>query len=169
MFLVFGAMFVLVFVILGVTICGIVVCGPILLLWSQYLKEKNPPERIRRIGNRVCLLCVSFFVALIPIILCGIVVNRMLQEQLISAASAGDTKTVERILRIGIDVDATDEGENTPLMRAAEGGYTDTVRVLLRYHAYVNHGGGNGDSALKLAQQHDYQDTVRVLKDAGAQ
>jgi len=169
MFEVFGAMFVIVFIIIGVGICILVFCVPVILAWSRYLKEKNPPERVRRIGNIACCCWLGFFLALIPITFCGIVGYNMLERQLISAASAGDTKTVERILRIGIDVDAAGEGSYSPLMLAAEGGHTDTVKVVLRYHPYVNKAGSHGDTALKLAQQHDHQDTIQVLKDAGAQ
>jgi len=163
-----GAIIVVVVVIISILICGTVVCGLVILAWSWYLKDANPPAWVRRIGNIACICCVCFFIALIPITLCGLIGYHMLGEQLISAASSGDNQTVERILRIGIDVDHMDDGRFSPLMHAAAEGHTDTVKLLLRYHADINHGGGNGDSALKLAQTYGHHDTVRVLKDAGA-
>ncbi len=167
--LIFGSFFVILIAAIGVTICGLLFRG-LVFLATPY-NEGDPSEPVRPVGKNACIVCIACIVVAIAVVLFSGFRKSRLEDQLISAATVGDTKTVERILNTGINVDATgsDDRRFTPLMSAACQGHTETVRALLRHHPYVNFTGGNGYTALSLARDNNHPDTARVLEDAGAQ
>jgi hypothetical protein len=165
-----GLMFVTMFAVIiggtGLIICALLYHGLLFLLSSQ--EEGKPSESARAVVNRFCICCVAIILVAIAFNWYGAFNDRRQEDQLVSAARMGDTKTVERILRTGIAVDAnSDETRFTPLMSAACEGHTDTVKALLRYHPDLNKPGDFG-TALSLARTNHHPDTARILEDAGA-
>ena len=143
-------------------LCGLLFWGPVILLWLNYLKKGKPSKPLRYIGN-------GFFLAFIVLILggCG---KMMLEGSLTSAAFEGDTATVERLINMGVDVNARDENwDYTPLMCAASNGHTETVKALLRHHPdlkYKTRSHGNM-TAVGVAIQNGHPDIVPLLEAAG--
>jgi hypothetical protein len=58
--------------------------------------------------------------------------------QLIQAAEAGDTATVQQLLKDGADIDGRDAQGRTPVMAATHGNRVDTVRALIEAGADIN-------------------------------
>ncbi len=81
----------------------------------------------------------------------------------ISAADAafrGDLKTVETLLRQGIDVNLTDADGRTALMLAAYNGHTEIAKLLLEHKAFVDAVDINGRTALMFAASGPFPETL---------
>ena len=78
-------------------------------------------------------------------------------QQMIDAATYGDTTRVSQLLESGADPQADD---NSPLQLAAANGHPDTVKVLLGHGA-----GGDDREALLEAAKSGYADVVALLAD----
>ena len=90
-------------------------------------------------------------------------------DALFRATVEGNTDMVKSLLSSpGVDVNATDERGNTPLLEAARYGHDDICRVLIAAGADVKAKDKDGKTALMLAVQNNHDDVVRVLKQAGA-
>ena len=72
-------------------------------------------------------------------------------EDLPAAAIAGDMHAVEKLLKLGFDVDARDAQDCTALIRAAGSGHADVVDVLLNHAADVTLSAKTGATALSAA------------------
>ena len=88
-------------------------------------------------------------------------------------AAAGSNKECEECLKLlltvkGINVDAFDKKERTPLYRAAEEGYNERVELLLKAHANVNKSGQVNFSPVYAAINGNHPQTLRILLEAGA-
>jgi len=82
---------------------------------------------------------------------------------------AGSADTVKALLvSPNVDVNATDEHGNTPLIEAARLGHNDIVRALLIAKADLKVKNDDGKTALMLASEGGHDETVRALTEAGA-
>lgn len=75
------------------------------------------------------------------------------------------TRSLERLIKAGALVDATDKDGKTALIAAAEVGDTEVVRFLLEQGADVMHTTKSGKNALKTALESGVMDCVEVLVD----
>ncbi len=90
--------------------------------------------------------------------------------RLIGAASDGDRKLVQRLLREEkIDVNVRDWDELTPLIPAASGGHLDVVKLLLKEGADVNAKDKDGITALMEASIMGHVKVVDLLLKEGAE
>ena len=90
-------------------------------------------------------------------------------DALFRAVRAGSADTVKALLvSPNVDVNATDEQGNTPLIEAARLGHDDIVRALLIARADPKLKNNDGKTALMLASEGGHDDTVKALTEAGA-
>jgi ankyrin repeat protein len=90
-------------------------------------------------------------------------------DALFRAVRAGSADTVKTLLvSPNVDVNATDEHGNTPLIEAARLGHDDIVRALLIARADPKVKNADGKTALMLASEGGHDDTVKALTEAGA-
>ncbi len=87
---------------------------------------------------------------------------------LISAARAGNTKEVKRLIDEKVDLNAGSVGGTTALMQAARSGYTEIVTMLLANGADTGKTDDNGETALMYAARASRPDMVEMLIQAGA-
>ena len=85
-----------------------------------------------------------------------------------AAAIAGDLEAVQRLLELGLPVDAPDLQGCTALLRAAGGGHTDIVRRLLQMGADQGVSARTGATPLSAAISMRHADVVEQLLLAGA-
>ena len=91
----------------------------------------------------------------------------ILNDQLNTAARAGDLPSIQHLLRRGADVNGRSIHSKTPLMSAAEGGNGNVVLFLLAHGADVNAHNGSG-SVLMWAVASGSAGVVRTLLFHGA-
>jgi ankyrin repeat protein len=91
-----------------------------------------------------------------------------LKLQLFHAASSGAASEVERALGLGLEVDARDEDNDTPLIAAARAGRNDIVKILLDKGAEVDATNHMRATALHYAAERGHTAVAKLLLDAGA-
>src|SRR6266436_1718120 len=64
------------------------------------------------------------------------------------AALRGETKSIEMMIKLGADVNASDDQGKTPLHDACLKGHSDTVRLLLDHGANIGARDKNGATPL---------------------
>lgn len=109
------------------------------------------------------------------LILCSIFVSCARQagtnvqtDGLFRAVREGNTDMVRSLLSApGVNVNASDEHGNKPLLEAARLGHDEICRLLIANGANVKVKDKDGNTALMLAIQYKHDDVVRVLKQAG--
>lgn len=94
-----------------------------------------------------------------------------MQEPMVDAARDGDLAQVDRLLKLGADVDGeADDGRGTALIGAAAEGHTAVALLLIRRGADVNKAasyfGHRDEAPLEAAAGHS--EIVSILKNAGA-
>jgi len=89
------------------------------------------------------------------------------EEQLIIAASNGDSVSVEMLIRKGVNINATYQGVNS-MMFAAQNGHTDIVKILLKNDAKPNVRAVDGNTSLILSILNGYIETAEYLIRNGA-
>lgn len=94
-------------------------------------------------------------------------------KALCTAASAGDVKACEKLLRGGlftraVDVNVRDKDGRTPLHYAAENGHIAVIRMFSERHAILNVKDRDGRTPLHGAAGAGQIEAVRVLLSLGA-
>lgn len=90
------------------------------------------------------------------------------ERDYLMAAGAGDLDGLELFARGGMEVDATDEGGNTALIRAASGGHLEAVELLLGMGADPRHLNSDGRDALIASSAKGFVEIARMLLGRGA-
>lgn len=90
------------------------------------------------------------------------------QQEIITAAKNDSTESLKLALDKGLNVNARDMLEDTPLMIAARRGNVESVKLLIEAGADVNASNRNGNTALILAAEKGSEPVVRKLVEAGA-
>jgi ankyrin repeat protein len=89
-------------------------------------------------------------------------------QQLIQAASRGDSALVKRLIAEGAGVKARDGGGRTALLAATQGNHVEAARALIAAGADVNAKDAIEDSAYLLAGARGYLEILRLTLAAGA-
>ncbi len=94
--------------------------------------------------------------------------GKNMEQQLISAAAEGDTKTVLELLEDGADINATNNQGVTAVMAATQKNKVDTVKVLIEKGADINIRNNNKDNVLLYAGAEGLLEIVKLAVQAGA-
>ena len=89
-------------------------------------------------------------------------------EQLIQAAEAGDTTTVQQLLNEGADINGRDALGRTPVMAATHGNQVDVVRLLIQAGADINIRDNRMDNPFLYAGAEGLLEILKLAMDAGA-
>lgn len=84
------------------------------------------------------------------------------------SAQHGLSKTVPTLIKAGININLTNELEQTPLMLAAKNGFLHTVKYLLKNQAVLDSTDNMGYSALSYAVKNNHLKTAKFLLKQGA-
>ncbi len=93
---------------------------------------------------------------------------RWLDRALVEAADSGDLADVRELLDDGADVNATVDGDGSPLIIAARDGHIDIVRLLLDRGADVNLSVSGDGAPSSWRHARDISTIVQLLLDRGA-
>jgi hypothetical protein len=89
-------------------------------------------------------------------------------NELLSAASSGDTAAAARLLGQGAEVDTKNNQGDTPLMLATKSGKIDTARLLIEKGANLEAKNNVGETALIAACTAGHADIAQLLVEKGA-
>jgi ankyrin repeat protein len=89
--------------------------------------------------------------------------RRLRPQDLIAAAGAGDVAALQKLLALGLPIDATDAQGATALLRAAGNGHAAAVACLLEHGADAAHSAATGATVLSAAVSACRSDVVEVL------
>lgn len=95
--------------------------------------------------------------------------RRLRQDDLVAAASAGDAAAVERLLDLGLPLEAVDAQGASALLRACGQGHVDVVQSLLARGADPEHLAAGGASCLSAAVSARRGEVVDRLLGSGVQ
>jgi serine/threonine-protein phosphatase 6 regulatory ankyrin repeat subunit B len=98
-----------------------------------------------------------------------IVAMSSLAARLIGAASDGDKKTIQTLLKDGVDVNVRDWDDLTALIPAASSGHLDICKLLVKEGIDVNAKDKDGITALMEASIMGHTKIVEFLLDSGAE
>ncbi len=84
------------------------------------------------------------------------------------AALKGHTQLVEELVRLGVDVNSTNNKDDTAVLWAARGNHIQTVRRLIQLGAELNHQNDKGSTPLYWGVRYGFSDLVQVLVTEGA-
>lgn len=93
--------------------------------------------------------------------------RRLRESDLVSAAQNGDAASVERLLDLGLAMNATDLQGCTALLRACGGGHVELVRTLLARGADPDITANSGATCLSVALTARQIDVVWALVESG--
>lgn len=124
-------------------------------------------------NTRATLSLIAVFVLLVTL---SAQANAGPNEDILSAAKAGDLRKAEAALAAGASVNAVDEkGLSptglvglTPLGLAAAYGHRNIAEFLLDHGASIGTKGGLGETPLHVASEHGYADVAALLLKHGA-
>ena len=89
-------------------------------------------------------------------------------NELLGAASSGDTAVTARLLGQGADVNARNNQGDTPLLLAAKSGKIDTAQLLIEKGANIEAKNNVGETALITACTAGHAEIVQLLVEKGA-
>lgn len=88
-------------------------------------------------------------------------------NDMIMAAAAGDTESIELFQAMGLDIDSKDRVGNTALIKAAGGGHARAVERILGMGADPRHQNSMGRDALITASAKGFEQVSRMLLSRG--
>ena len=91
----------------------------------------------------------------------------VLNESLLTAATQGDIKEMESVLRLGADIETRDAEWKTPLCRAAQANQLDAVDLLLTKGANISARDAQHNAPLDLAILQGFNPIIMRLLDQG--
>ncbi|MCK5919186.1 MAG: ankyrin repeat domain-containing protein [Cocleimonas sp.] len=94
--------------------------------------------------------------------------DNALNGKLQQAASKGDVKTINALLKQGADINTKSRFGKTPTMQAAEAGKSEAIMLLLSRGADVNARTRSGSSALTYAAENGHEEITAMLVEMGA-
>ena len=94
--------------------------------------------------------------------------NDALDDELLSAARAGDSALVENLLDRGAALEARNNAGGTALMLASFNGQAAVVETLLNRGAHINARNDIGETALDIAYYKGHREVISALRTAGA-
>jgi len=86
---------------------------------------------------------------------------------LYSAAYYGNLQDAERLIRIGTNLNWSNEGGATPLYIAAQNGHKEVVDLLLKHNANINQAAEGGWTPLRIAEHKGHKDIAKKLSEYG--
>ena len=89
--------------------------------------------------------------------------NNLANMALLRAASKGQLRKVESLLKSNASVNQKDKYGQTALLRAALAGYLETVECLLQHNPLINEKDISGCTALMMAAQEGHYEIVQCL------
>ena len=95
-------------------------------------------------------------------------VSSPLNRALVEASEGDDLQEVTKLLDAGADVNATIDGDGSPLIVAAREGRISSVKLLLERGADPNLGVPGDGNALIMAAREGHENVVSLLLDSGA-
>ena len=87
---------------------------------------------------------------------------------LLGSACTGEVDEVERFIENGVDLNARDYEDHTPLMLAAKEGHSKIVKMLIEAGADIHLYSVREKSALQIAAKHGKVECLKLLTEAGA-
>jgi hypothetical protein len=94
--------------------------------------------------------------------------SKRLNRALLDASEAGDVAEITKLLDAGADVNATFNGDGSPLIVASREGHVAAVQLLLDHGADADMGVPGDGNALIMAAREGHEDVVKLLLDRGA-
>ncbi len=91
----------------------------------------------------------------------------LMERKLRTAASTNNTEMMRNLMAKGVNVNAADEQQRSPLHFAASKGYSEVVNILLQYGADPNVKDVLGNTALHLAACTNHIEVVTLLLRGG--
>jgi hypothetical protein len=98
----------------------------------------------------------------------GVPVFSNVNNELLSAASSGDTAAAARLLGQGADVDAKNNQGDTALLLAVKSGRIDTAKLLIEKGANIETKNNVGETALIAACTAGHAEIAQLLVEKGA-
>jgi len=90
------------------------------------------------------------------------------EELLLEMAASGEPEEISKLLKIDMNLDATDDSGRTALHIAVERGALDIIPLLTAQGAGVNVRDNQGRTPLLIAVYNDNLEAIQLLSDAGA-
>jgi ankyrin repeat protein len=90
--------------------------------------------------------------------------QKRLNDELFNAAWHGNANNVERLIKVGANIEAKDHFDDTALMLAAKNGHTETCKLLLERGANIEAKDKYGWTVLMQAAWNGRTETTGFLK-----
>uniref|UniRef100_A0A7S4PRI0 Uncharacterized protein n=1 Tax=Guillardia theta TaxID=55529 RepID=A0A7S4PRI0_GUITH len=91
-----------------------------------------------------------------------------LETQLFHAASTGNVKQIERLVKLGVAVDCTNNQQQNPILKAAERGKSRAIQALVDAGASIDSRDAKNSSALHYAAYNGHTTSIELLVKLGS-
>uniref|UniRef100_A0A7S0DYC7 Uncharacterized protein n=1 Tax=Hanusia phi TaxID=3032 RepID=A0A7S0DYC7_9CRYP len=92
----------------------------------------------------------------------------VLEAQLFQAASTGNVKQIEKLVKMGVSVDCTNSQQQNPILKAAERGKSRAIQALVDAGASIDSRDAKNSSALHYAAYNGHTASIEVLVKLGS-